>query len=197
MLFDDVVTTGLVALFGGALVWAALGAIVGHFKGFQVGLGVGMMLFGLTGLSVAGWLAWLLWAAGGASPSRDQLGLVGVFGAFGGFGLLGGGVILASELESRRPRAPRPVPPWRALLATGFTVAGHFSAWGSLVGSGFLDVSAEEGTLIAFRGVALGCACWWLATLAGGRASVATTLFFALLGGGFYLAAASLALFGS
>lgn len=195
--FDDAATTGLVALFGGALVWAALGAIVGRFKGFQVGLAVGMMLFGLTGLSVAGWLAWLLWGAGGAAPSREQIGLVGVFGAFGGFGLLGGGVILASELESRRPSEPRPVAPWRARLATGFTVSGHLSAWGSLVGVGFLDLSAERGTLLAFEGIALGCGCWWLATVAGGRASVAATLFFALLGGGFYLAAASLRLFGS
>lgn len=197
MSIDDVVTTGLVALFGGTLVWAAIGAIVGRFKGFQVGLAVGMMLFGLTGLSVAAWLAWLLWGTGGAAPSREQIGLVGVFGAFGGFGLLGGGVILASELETRRPHVARPVAAWRARLATGFTVSGHLSAWGSLLGAGFLDVSAERGTLIAFEGVALGCGCWWLATLAGGRASIAATLFFALLGGGFYLAAASLRLFGS
>ena len=61
MAFDDIVPTGLVALFGGALLWAAIGALVGRYQGFQVGIATGMILFGLTGLTVAAWLAWLLW----------------------------------------------------------------------------------------------------------------------------------------
>ena len=64
MSFDDIVTTGLVGLFGGTLVWAAVGTLVGRFQGFQVGVATGMILFGLTGLGFAGWLAWLLWGPG-------------------------------------------------------------------------------------------------------------------------------------
>ena len=82
------------------MLWAAIGALVGRFQGFQVGVATGMILFGLTGLGFAGWLAWLLWGPGvEVAPGRDQIGMAGVFGAFGGFGALGGGVVLASELE--------------------------------------------------------------------------------------------------
>ena len=103
--FDDVVTTGLVALFGGALLWAAIGALVGRFQGFDVGIATGMILFGLTGLAFAGWLAWMLWGPGADMElGQSQIGIVGVFGAFGGFGALGGCVILASEFEKRRAR---------------------------------------------------------------------------------------------
>lgn len=196
MAFDDVVTTGIVALFGGALAWAAVGALVGRFQGFQVGVGTGMMLFGLTGLGIAGWLAWLLWGVATAAPERDQIGLVGFFGAFGGFGLLGGGVILASELESRRPREPAPVAAWRARLATACTVSGNLAILAGFVMGLVLDEDMVRGTLTTFRSVTLACACWWLATLLGGRLQASQTLFFALLGGGFYLAAESLRLFG-
>ncbi|MCW5664806.1 MAG: hypothetical protein KIT35_13300 [Piscinibacter sp.] len=196
MAFDDVVTTGIVALFGGALLWAAVGALVGRFQGFQVGVAAAMMLFGLTGLGMAGWLAWLLWGGGGVGPGRDQIGLVGFFGAFGGFGLLGGGVILASELESRRPREPQPVAPWRARLATACTVSGNLAILIAFVLGLVLDDDMIRGTHTTFRGVTLACACWWLATVFGGRLRVSQTLFFALLGGGFYLASESLRLFG-
>lgn len=197
MAFDDIVTTGIVALFGGALLWAGVGALVGRFQGFQVGFGTGMILFGLTGLAFAAWLAWMLWGAGAtAAPATDQNGLVGFFGAFGGFGLLGGGVVLASELESRRPREPQPVAPWRARLATACTVSGNLAILIAFVLGLVLDDDMVRGTHTTFRGITLACGCWWLATVFGGRLSVSQTLFFALLGGGFYLASESLRLFG-
>ena len=108
--FDDIVTTGLAALFGGALLWAAIGALVGRFQGFDVGVATGMILFGLTGLVFAAWLAWILWGPGADMElGPSQIGMVGVFGAFGGFGALGGCVVLASELEKRRARPAQPV----------------------------------------------------------------------------------------
>ena len=195
--FDDVVTAGLVALFGGALAWAAIGALVGRFQGFQVGIATGMILFGLTGLVVAGWLAWLLWAPGAdAALSPEQIGLVGVFGAFGGFGALGGGVILASELERRHPRPPKPVSAARAHLATAFTVSGNLVLVGGVVIGLVLDDDVTRGTFDIFRSIAIACACWFVASVLGQGLKLASALFFLLLGGGFYLAAQSLRLFG-
>lgn len=194
MEFDQIVTTGLVALFGGTLLWAAIGAIVGRWQGFEVGLGTGMILFGLTGLAVAAWLGWTLW--GGAEPAREQIGLVGVFGAFGGFGALGGGIVLSSALEARQPREPTPVAAWRAWLATACTVSGNLSILAGFVIGLVLDEQVLRGTHTTFRSVSLACACWWLATAVGGRLRLSQTLYFALIGGGFYLASASLRLFG-
>ena len=198
MSFDDIVTTGLVALFGGALLWAAIGALVGRFQGFQVGIATGMILFGLTGLGCAGWLAWLLWGPGAeVAPGRDQIGLVGVFGAFGGFGALGGGVVLASELEQRRPRAPKPVSAWRAQLATACTVSGNLVLLGSVVMGLVMEDEVMRGTFTIFRGVTIACGCWFAASVLGQGLKLFHALFFLLLGGGFYLAAQSLRLFGS
>lgn len=54
---DDIVTWGLVALFGGALLHGLLGALVGWLKGAEAGIMTGLLLFGLTGLGAAAWLA--------------------------------------------------------------------------------------------------------------------------------------------
>ena len=124
--FDDIVTTGLAALFGGALLWAAIGGLVGRFQGFDVGIATGMILFGLTGLVFAAWLAWILWGPGADMElGPSQIGMVGVFGAFGGFGALGGCVVLASELEKRRARPARPVSRARTGASVAFIVVAN------------------------------------------------------------------------
>lgn len=274
-MFDQIVTTGLAALFGGMLLWVPIGAVVGRFQGFEMGAGTAMLLFGLTGLSFAAWLAWYLYVdstevqamrvgcltvsaetPGGAASSQDEFtierapgkllalrskataepcarrrdderqtlrvpkaamahgrdgpveveritdpvqgaGLIGVFGAFGGFGFLGGGVLIASRLErSRSPREPAPVAPWREELARGFVIVGNLVFVASLLGAGFMDWSAERSIAFAFRGVAVSCACWAASMAARRQLRISTVLFFVLLGGGFYLAAASVKLFG-
>lgn len=274
-MFDQIVTAGLAALFGGMLLWVPIGAVVGRFQGFEIGAGTAMVLFGLTGLSFAAWLAWYLYVdstevqalrvgcitqpadtPGGAMTSQDEFtierapgrlltlrtlpaaqpcdqrrdderqtlrvpraamahgsasavpveritdpvqgaGLIGVFGAFGGFGFLGGGVLIASRLErSRSPREPTPVAPWREELARGFVIIGNLVFVASLLGAGFMDWSAERSIAFAFRGVAVSCACWAASMAARRQLRVSTVLFFVLLGGGFYLAAASVKLFG-
>ncbi|MBX3603672.1 MAG: hypothetical protein KF788_00295 [Piscinibacter sp.] len=272
-MFEQIVTMGLLALFGGLLLWVPIGLLVGRFRGFEAGVGTGMMLFGLTGLGAGGVLAWYLFQAseehvllrraceavevedaGSVPYSRDEfelvvpdgrrlrlevepypgrcsdraddepvrlrvaraalavpgdapvaaerivdprqgVGLIGVFGAFGGFGLLGGGVITASAFESRRTREPTPVSPGRAQLATALTTSGHFVLIGCLAIPWVLGWETERAVHYTFRGVAIACACWWAATVAGGRHSLAQTLFFLLMGGGFYLAALSVKFF--
>ena len=196
--FDQVVTTGLVALFGGAVLWAAIGALVGRFQGFEVGIATGMILFGLTGLAFAAWLAWLLWGPGAdGAPDRDQIGLVGVFGAFGGFGALGGSVVLASELEKRRPRAAKtPVSRARTGWSVTLIVAANLVLlWGVVVGL-VMDDDNLRGAQTMFRSVTVSCACWFVASIVGGTAGLAQSLIYLLVGGGFYLAAASIDLFG-
>ena len=196
MEFDGIVTTGLVALFGGALLWAAIGALVGRFQGFQVGIATGMILFGLTGLAFAAWLAWLLWGPGSEPPEREQIGLVGVFGAFGGFGALGGGAVLASELEQRRPRPPKTVSRTRTGLALSCTVAGNLVLlWGVVMGL-VLEDDLMRGTFTVFHSVTIACGCWFAASVLGGGLRMFQAFFFLLLGGGFYLAAQSLRRFG-
>lgn len=196
-MIDDIVTTGILALFGGVLVWMAIGWLVARFKGFNVGLATGMILFGLTGLAFAARLAWVLWGPGTAGePTTEQIGIVGVFGAFGGFGALGGGIVLASELEERNPRPPQPVAPWRARMATGCTVAGNLVLVGGMVMGMLLDDDMTHGAHTAFRGVTIACACWFAASVLGHGLRLYQTLFFLLLGGGFHLAAESLRLFG-
>jgi hypothetical protein len=167
--FDQIVTTGLVALFGGALLWAAIGALVGRFQGFEVGVGTGMILFGITGLVFAAWLAWTLW---------------------------GGGVVLASALEARRPSATQPVAPWRAKYAMALTVSGNLVLLAGVVLGLVFDDDMVRGTHTMFRSVTIACACWFVASALGGGLKLAQALFFALLGGGFYLASESLRLFG-
>ena len=197
MSFDSIATTGLVGLFGGVLVWAAVGVLVGRFQGFEVGIATGMILFGLTGLGFAGWLAWLLWVPGAeVAPGRDQIGLAGVFGAFGGFGALGGGVVLASELERRRPRAPKPVAASRARLATVCTAAGNLVLVSGMVLGMVMEDDMTRGALTVFRSVTLACGCWFAASVLGQGLRLFHALLFLLLGGGFYLAAQSLQLFG-
>lgn len=195
--FDQIVTTGLVALFGGALLWAAIGALVGRFQGFEVGVGAGMILFGITGLVFSAWLAWVLWGPGGpAVPETNQIGLVGVFGAFGGFGALGGGVVLSSALEARRPSAQKAVAAWRARYATAFTVSGNLVLLAGVVLGMVFEDDVVRGTHTMFRSVTIACACWFVASALGGVLKLAQALFFVLLGGGFYLASESLRLFG-
>lgn len=195
--YEQTVATGIVALFGGALVWAAIGALVGRFQGFQVGAATGMMLFGCTGLAAAGWLAWGLWGplADGA-PSRDQIGVVGVFGAFGAFGLLGGGVVLSDELERRHPRPRKAVSARRAGLASAFNVSGTLAMLGGFGLGIAMDDDAVRGTLVTFRGVAVACACWFVAGVLRQGFRMSALLFFLVLGGGFWLAAVSLKWFG-
>lgn len=273
-MFDQIVTMGLAAMFGGLLLWVPIGGIVGRFHGFEIGAGTAMLLFGLTGLAFAAWLAWYLYASstevqamrvgcitvpaetpGGVAASQDEFtierapgkllalrskpaaepctqrrdderqtlrvpkaamahgsdgpveveritdpvqgaGLVGVFGAFGGFGFLGGGVLLASRLErSGGPREGAPVAPWREELARGLVIVGNLVFLVSLLGAGFMDWSVERSIAFAFRGVAVSCACWAASMAARRQLRVSTVLFFLLLGGGFYLAAASVKLF--
>ena len=196
MSFDDVVTTGLVALFGGALLWAAVGALVGRLQGFDVGIATGMILFGLTGLAFAGWLAWLLWGPG-ADMERgpNQIGLVGVFGAFGGFGALGGSVVLASELEKRRARPEPPVSRARKDWSVSLVVVANLVLlWGVVAGL-VMDDDNARGAQTMFRSVTVSCGCWLVASLIGGVGRVSQALIYLLVGGGFYLAAESIDLF--
>ena len=195
--FDEIVTTGLVALFGGALLWAAIGALVGRFQGFNVGIATGMILFGLTGLTFAAWLAWLLWGPGAdGDPGRDRIGIVGVFGAFGGFGVLGGGAVLASELEQRHPRPARTVSRARTGVSLALIVAANLVLLGGVVRGLVMEDDVMRGTFIMFYSVTISCACWFVASIVGGGARMFQALIYLLVGGGFYLAAESLKLFG-
>ena len=195
--FDDIVTTGLAALFGGALLWAAIGALVGRFQGFDVGIATGMILFGLTGLVFAAWLAWILWGPGADMElGPSQIGMVGVFGAFGGFGALGGCVVLASELEKRRARPARPVSRARTGVSVAFIVAANLVLlWGVVTGL-VMDEDNLRGAQTMFRSVTVSCACWFVASVIGGTARLSQALIYLLVGGGFYLAARSIDLFG-
>lgn len=195
--FDDLATTGLAALFGGAILWAAIGALVGRFQGIDVGIATGMILFGLTGLTFAAWLAWLLWGPGAdAEPGRNQIGMVGVFGAFGGFGALGGAVVLASEFEKRRPRPARPVSRTRTGWSVTLIVAANLVLlWGVVAGL-VMDEDNLRGARTMFRSVTVSCVCWFAASIVGGTARLSHPLTYLLLGGGFYLAAESIDLFG-
>ena len=197
MSFEDIVTTGLVALFGGALLWAAIGALVGRFKGFDVGIATGMILFGLTGLVFAGWLAWMLWGPGADMElGPSQIGMVGVFGAVGGFGALGGCVILASELEKRSARPAQPVSRARTGGSVGLIVAANLVLlWGVVTGL-VMDEDNLRGAQTMFRSVTVSCACWFVASVIGGAARLSQALIYLLVGGGFYLAAGSIDLLG-
>ena len=197
MSFDDIVTTGLVALFGGALLWAAIGALVGRFQGFNVGIATGMILFGLTGLSFAAWLAWLLWGPGAdMEVGSNQIGIVGVFGAFGGFGALGGAAVLASELEQRRPQAAKPVSRTRTGLSLALVVAANLVLLVGVVRGLVMEEDVMRGTSIMFHSVTISCSAWFVASIVGGRAKIFQALIYLLIGGGFWLAAQSLRLFG-
>jgi hypothetical protein len=195
--FDDIVTTGLAALFGGALLWAAIGALVGRFQGFDVGIATGMILFGLTGLVFAAWLAWILWGPGADMElGPSQIGMVGVFGAFGGFGALGGCVVLASELEKRRARPAQPVSRARTGASVAFIVVANLVLlWGVVTGL-VMDEDNLRGAQTMFRSVTVSCACWFVASVIGGAARLSQALIYLLVGGGFYLAARSIDLFG-
>ena len=190
-------TTGLAALFGGALLWAAIGALVGRFQGFDVGIATGMILFGLTGLVFAAWLAWILWGPGADMElGPSQIGMVGVFGAFGGFGALGGCVVLASELEKRRARPARPVSRARTGVSVAFIVVANLVLlWGVVTGL-VMDEDNLLGAQTMFRSVTVSCACWFVASVIGGAARLSQALIYLLVGGGFYLAARSIDLFG-
>jgi hypothetical protein len=194
MSFENIVTTGLVALFGGALLWAAIGALVGRFKGFDVGIATGMILFGLTGLVFAGWLAWMLWGPGADMElGPSQIGMVGVFGAFGA---LGGSVVLASELEKRRARGVQPVSRARTGGSVAFIVVANLVLlWGVVTGL-VMDEDNLRGAQTMFRSVTVSCACWFVASVIGGAARLSQALIYLLVGGGFYLAARSIDLFG-
>ena len=197
MSLDDIVNTGLLALFGGTLVWVAIGALVGRFQGFNVGLATGMILFGLTGLGFAGWLAWLLWGPGAdGAPGPDQIGIVGAFGAFGGFGALGGTVVLTHELERRHPRATKPVSARRAGLATVLVALGNLVLIGGAVMGMVIDDDLMRGSITTFSSVTLACCVWFAASVVGRRLKLYQVLILVLVGGGFYLAAESMRLFG-
>lgn len=56
--FDQIVTLGIAALFGGLLLWLPIGFVVGRFVDGTAGIATGMLLFGLTGLGSGAWLAW-------------------------------------------------------------------------------------------------------------------------------------------
>ena len=60
-----------------------------------------------------------------------------------------------------------------------------------------MEDDMTSGTLTVFRSVTLTCVCWFAASVLGQGLKLFHALFFLLLGGGFYLAAQSLRLFGS
>lgn len=276
LLFEQMVGIGLASLFGGMLIWVPLGAVIGRFKGFEIGAGTALMLFGSTGLAFAALVAWYLFhettevelvrsgcseliapagrrggtsqdlfqlktasgatltlrepgvrgtcaerlddqpvrlrlrksalvpGAAGADPldvdriddPRQGVALVGVFGAFGGFGFLGGAILISSTLESRRRSAPeKTISPLRHRLATALNLSANFGLLGSIFFGEAMDWSAGQSVNFVFRAVTVACVLWAAAFALRGRMTVSTVLFFVLIGGGFYLAAASARLY--
>ena len=73
------------------------------------------------------------------------------------------------------------------LLGAG--IAGAFGQAVGAIGTG------QAKAVIVFRAVTVACVLWAAAFALRGRMTVSTVLFFVLIGGGFYLAAASARLF--
>jgi hypothetical protein len=195
--FDDVLTTGLLALFGGAVVWAAIGALVGRFHGFEVGIATGMILFGLTGLAFAGWLAWLLW---GPAPTWSSDRARSAWSACSAPSAASArwAARWCCRASSRSAGRGRPgrcrgrAPAGRSRL---IVVANLVLLWGVVVGL-VMDDDNLRGAQTMFRSVTVSCGCWFVASLIGGTARISQALIYLLLGGGFYLAAGSIDLFG-
>ena len=141
-------------------------------------------------------------AGSGPTPAEKvddprQAGIaVGVFGAFGGFWSLAGLTVLASRRESRQPVVERPLSAARARWATTFTIVGNLLVLGCVVGVSFLDWDAERSTRLAFRGIALACVFYAAAMALRRKLTPATALTLLIIGGGFALAAWSLAVLG-
>ncbi|WP_399681090.1 DUF3592 domain-containing protein [Xenophilus sp.] len=58
---DALVTRWLLAFFGACVLGPALGALVGRWAGFSVGVAIGTLVIGLTGLTGAGVAVWEGW----------------------------------------------------------------------------------------------------------------------------------------
>jgi hypothetical protein len=200
--FEQQVTWGLAALFGGLPLWALVGWLASRVRGsFESGAGTALLLFGLTGLGAAVSIAWFIHghpdAVAALEDPRQPYAMVGVFGAFGGFGLLGGGVLLASGTRQRRERLgtirePAPVSAERERWGTSFTIAGNLAIMGCAIATALLDLSALRGTTLMFSGVVAGCACFLVAFACKGRLTLEAALILLLVGGGFALALAGL-----
>jgi hypothetical protein len=121
---------------------------------------------------------------------------VGVFATFGGFWFLAGLTVLASRRESRQPAVERPVSAARARWATTFTVIGNLLLVGCVVGASLTDWDAERATRFTFRGVTLACVSYAVAMALRRQLTLATALTLLIIGGGFALAAWSLAVLG-
>ena len=121
---------------------------------------------------------------------------VGLFGAFGGFWFLAGLTMWASHREYRQPPADVAGSPARARWSTTFTVVGNLLVVGCLLGASFTDWDAERSTRFAFRGVALACVFYAAALALRRRLTVSMALTLLIIGGGFALAAWSLAVLG-
>jgi hypothetical protein len=76
------------------------------------------------------------------------------------------------------------------------TIGGSLVLIGGIVRGLALDDDVMRGTLVTFHSVTIACGFWFAAPVLGHGLKLSQALFFLLLGGGFYLAAASLRLFG-
>ena len=190
MSFDDIVTTGL-------------GRPVRRCAGVGRDRRAGRSLPGLSGRhghrddlvrrpghrNFAGWLVWLLWGPGAeVAPGRDQIGVAGAFGAFGGFGGAGRRRGAGQRARTAAPaRAEAGVSlsrqPGHRLHGVGQPGAAGRRRDGPGHGGG-RDARHVSSTAWA------ACGCWFAAaSVLGQGLKLVQTLFFLLLGGGFYLAA--------
>ncbi len=201
MPFEQLVSLGLLALFGSVPPAALIGWLVARRRGFETGAGVALEIFGAAGLgaalAVAVFIAVSPAAVAALDDPRQPYAMVGVFGAFGGFGVLGGGVLLAGAARRRREQlgpvpAAAPVGAERARWGRSFTIAGNLAIVGCALASGLLDLDAVRATTLMFGGVVAGCACFLVAFACHGRLTLELALTLLLIGGGFALALASL-----
>lgn len=129
-----------------------------------------------------------------ADPRRDTM-LIGFFAAFGGFWFLAGLVSLAGRIEDRLPRRePLPLSSARKRWATTMVVSGNLTLLGCFAIAAFADWDGERATAFAFRAVPVACACYAVAALIKRQLRASGALILFVLGGGFWLAAASLKL---
>jgi hypothetical protein len=134
------------------------------------------------------------------NDARQAPMLVGVFGAFGGFGLLGGLVLVLSAARDRgaigREREDMPpLPAWRRRAGIAFTMAGNLGLVAAIVIMTFFEERVGGlvwGTHQLFRAAGIACACWIVAAALRRKLTIEGLLTFVIIGGGFWLAAASL-----
>jgi hypothetical protein len=81
-------------------------------------------------------------------------------------------------------------------VSLALIVAANLVLLGGVVRGLVMEDDVMRGTFIMFHSVTISCACWFVASIVGGGARVSQALIYLLIGGGFYLAAESLKLFG-